>query len=67
MFCYDDFLIGAHGGEDGADISSERLHFGVAPAPGTFLEDSRRESWKISRMGMGSLAGCRKTPAPQAA
>jgi hypothetical protein len=29
MFCYDDFLIGAHGGEDGADISSGRLHFGA--------------------------------------
>jgi hypothetical protein len=67
IFFYDNFMIGTHGGEDGADISADRLYFGMTPAPGTCLEDSRRKSWKISRMGMGSLAGCRKTRAAQAA
>jgi hypothetical protein len=37
IFLYDDSLIGEHGGETGADISSERLHFGMTPDPGTWF------------------------------
>jgi hypothetical protein len=29
IFSWDDFLIGAHRGDNGADISSGRLHFGA--------------------------------------
>jgi hypothetical protein len=33
IFFYDNFMIGTHGGEDGADISADRLYFGADASP----------------------------------